>query len=978
MRWLQFFGALVFFLTSGLAPLRGQQVAFENWRQEQGLPVSGINHIFYDSRHYIWLATEGGGLVQFDGRNFKAFGPQSGLPALYLNQIFESPDGALWLAASNGLFRFDGRIFEKILADETAFCLCDGNAGALFIGTANGLYAIKPQQAPQLLVKTWGEVTSCTQLNPTQWAFGTAAGLMVWRPQTPLKEARNLLPDEEVKSLAVAQNHLYIGTKAGLFVMDTASQKTQAVAIKNRSGAPVNFEDVRALSVSNTGTVWAGSYTAGLVALDAQGKQLDFFGLQEGLPKGKVRSLGLDATGTVWLGTLDGFSRLVNPNIVQFNNGPGLPDGPVIAVHQTPDGEIWYGTAAGLAVWPPQNTESFDFPQGLVFAIRQQGASSDLWMGTESGLIRSRNGKLDHITQRLADSVNFVLDVLPGPRETYVAAASGLYVFDGENLAPHPAAALQNVPIAALLAVQQELWVATIGNGVWRVSKNGTAQQIPESKSWNTTALAKVGPLVLMGSNGNGLRIFDGQHIRQLTAADGLISDNVWALAPDTSGGIWLGTERGLQYLKVMAQGLVRIQQKITLNNGLLNQEVGRNALHFNPSNNTLTVGTNSGFAVIDLNRHAASAKAIHLHINGMRLFFKPPDSTQISAPFTELPEERVFDHNQNYFSFQFSGIAPAHLEVVYRYILRGQDQRFTTAGANMEAVFTNIPPGKYSFEVQAVVADQVLGTAVLPFQIRPAFWETIWFWALLLGLLGLMVYAWVRQRIKNLNERLALEAEKADWERKALRLQMNPHFIFNALDGITAFIFKNEPQKAVRYLSNFAKLMRLTLESSRESYIPLETEINILKNYLELEQLRFSSQFDYEIHCEEDLDVYTEIPPMMIQPHVENAILHGLRPLEGRKGKVEITFERQGNDAVRVSITDNGIGRTQAAAIKAKSGTQHTSLAGTITENRMALMRKTGGGSYNMEIIDLTTDGQATGTQVVLILPGVFDDNND
>lgn len=977
MRWFQFFCALVCFLTTELASLRAQQVAFENWNQEHGLPVSGINHIFYDSRHYLWLATEGGGLVQFDGKNFRAFGPQNGLPALYLNQIFESADGALWLAASNGLFRFDGRGFQKIGDNETALCICEGWNDALYIGTNEGLLVIQPQQVPQLVTSNWGAVTSCTKLNAQQWAFGTEVGLMRWSPGNTPDQSIAILAEEEIKSVALAQKSLYIGTQSGLFVMDTSSKKVQPVAIKNRSGAAVNFEDVRAISVSSAGTIWAGSYTAGLVALDGQGNQVDYFGLREGLPKGRVRTLGLDANGTVWLGTMEGFSRLVNPNIVQYNNGPGLADAPVIAVHQTADGAVWYGTATGLALWPPLAAQDLNFPQGLVFTIRQ-GPANDLWMGTESGLIRWHNGKLDHITKRLADSVTFVFDVLPGTTETFVGAASGLYVFDGKDLRPHPATTLQNIPIATILAAQQDLWVATIGNGVWLVSKDGAARQMPESKNWNTTALAKVGAAVLMGSTGNGLRIFDGQQIRHLTAADGLISDNVWALAPDTSGGCWLGTDRGLQYLKIMGQGMVRFQQKINLKNGLLNQEVSRNALYFSAQHNALTVGTNSGFAAIDLNGSADPVAAIQLHINGMRLFFKTPDSTQISAPFTELPEQRVFDHNQNYFSFHFSAIAPPHLEVDYRYILRGQDQRFTTAGPNMEAVFTNIPPGKYSFEVQAVVADQVLGTAVLPFQIKPAFWETIWFWALLLGLMGLMVYLWVQQRIKNLNQRLALEAEKADWERKALRLQMNPHFIFNALDGITAFIFKNEPQKAVRYLSNFAKLMRLTLESSRESTIPLETEINILKNYLELEQLRFSSQFDYDIHCAEDLDVYTEIPPMMIQPHVENAILHGLRPLEGRKGKVTIHFERLGGDTVRVSITDNGIGRAQAAVIKAKSGAQHTSLAGTITENRMALMRKTGGGHYNMEIIDLEEAGQPTGTQVVLTLPGIFEDNNE
>lgn len=961
---------------------QAQQVAFQNWSQADGLPVSAINHILYDSRHYFWLATEGGGLVRYDGRDFKSYGPENGLPALYINQLYEAPNGHLWLAASNGLFVFDGLRFSTILADVPLFCICAASDGNLYAGSPAGLLLLPPNATPALVAKTPTNVRSCLGLFDGQLAIGTEAGFFLWRPNSDSETAlaaNYLLVNDEVKSFALVGQELFVGTQAGLFVMGGTHHKPTPLQVRNRLGQPVNFADVRALAAGPDSTLWAGSYTAGLASFDRLGEQSAFFGPSEGLPKGRVRALGAAFSGNIWLGTLDGLSRLVDPRIVQYNNGPNLPNGPVTAIHQSADGTIWYGTAAGVGFWPYNaQTAAKNFPQGLVFSIKEQPERKTLWLGTESGLVRVQNGQVTHLPKKFSDSVTFVFSVLPHLNAVWVGAASGLYQYQNQTLTPFPDARLQNIPVNNITRFGNQILVGTIGAGVWNILPGGTVQQIPDSEDWNVAAIATVGRFAVLGTNGTGMVVWDGQQAKTYKMANGLLSDNVWALSTNNTGGFWLGTEKGLQQVQLSASGQPVFTQKIALQNGLLNQEISRNALFYHAANNSLVVGTNSGFATIALSKAVEATPQVHLHINSMRLFFKDLDASWGQLPFSTLPKNRVFSHNENYFSFQFSASAPAQAEVQYRYILRGQDQAFTPAGPTMEAVFTNIPPGKYIFEVQAVAREVVLGKTTLAFQIRPAFWQTNWFWALVVGVLGLMVYLLVQQRIKNLNARLALEAEKADWERKALRLQMNPHFIFNALDGITAFIFKNEPQKAVRYLSNFAKLMRLTLESSREGYIALETEENILKNYLELEQLRFSSQFSYHIEMEADLDPYTEIPPMMIQPHVENAILHGLRPLENREGKVTITFKKGTSDTVVVAITDNGVGRKQAAAIKARSGVHHNSLAGEITENRMALMRKTGGGPYEMHIVDLMDGTQALGTQVVLTLPGKFDNTED
>lgn len=252
-------------------------------------------------------------------------------------------------------------------------------------------------------------------------------------------------------------------------------------------------------------------------------------------------------------------------------------------------------------------------------------------------------------------------------------------------------------------------------------------------------------------------------------------------------------------------------------------------------------------------------------------------------------------------------------------------------------------------------------------FLIKQPFYATWWFRTALIVFLAGISIALVRDRLNRLKQKLKFENDLREMERKALRLQMNPHFIFNALDSISSFIFKKDQKQAVRYLNNFAKLMRLTLESSMEHIHPVETEVSILKNYLELEKLRFGKTFEYQIEVDEELDFDVGLPPMLVQPHVENAILHGLKP-KGEGGLLQLSFSLQG-PILCVVIEDNGIGRSQAKQKPQKAG--HRSMATQINKDRLKLLQSSIGEKINLEIIDKYADNQTpTGTKVIIRLP--------
>lgn len=235
---------------------------------------------------------------------------------------------------------------------------------------------------------------------------------------------------------------------------------------------------------------------------------------------------------------------------------------------------------------------------------------------------------------------------------------------------------------------------------------------------------------------------------------------------------------------------------------------------------------------------------------------------------------------------------------------------------------------------------------------------------ALLLSGIGFLIYN--RTQLK---KTLTLQKELAEYEQKALHLQMNPHFVFNCLGSISSFIVQNGTETAVKYLAKFSKLMRLTLEYSKESLIPIDKEIESLQNYLELEQLRFNQKFDFKIHKAFDIEDDTALPPLLLQPFVENAIIHGLIPKK-EKGSISIKFSLE-NESLICAIEDNGIGFNKSKEIKESLVSVHKSMALDITKKRLEMMEASTSQKANVEIEEhKNNQGEILGTKVVLNLP--------
>jgi sensor histidine kinase YesM len=218
------------------------------------------------------------------------------------------------------------------------------------------------------------------------------------------------------------------------------------------------------------------------------------------------------------------------------------------------------------------------------------------------------------------------------------------------------------------------------------------------------------------------------------------------------------------------------------------------------------------------------------------------------------------------------------------------------------------------------------------------------------------------------------LKQKGTELEMQALRAQMNPHFIFNSLNSINWFIQQNDRTRASEYLTKFSKLVRLILQNSKASLIPLESELESLALYLDLEGMRFDHHFSYKISVPPDMDIaMLKVPPLIIQPYVENAIWHGLMHKE-EKGQLNIEVNEKDGQLL-LKITDNGIGRNQAATFGSKSATKHKSMGMQITGERIAKLHRLGAKEPSVTIYDLLLmDGSAGGTEVKIKIPVMYD----
>lgn len=936
--------------------LKAQVYPFQEIGLEQGLPSNRINDFIEDSRGFYWLATEGTGLVRYDGYDFKTYQQASQPSRLLVSAVQEDSNGNIWAALEEGLMKFDGKSFEEyeLGKGQKIRHLTIENTEIVVSTNKNRIWKLVESQWEEIKFTSSSTIHDILLHKANIWV-ATTKGLFLFKENT-LEQ----LDSNEAFSLAFSED--------GVHVTQTGQLTHYNITGKRIASIPSEVQ-----FIYSRGDKFCGLSKKSELVLNVNKKPI-FLSEENGLPNQNFKACYIDKYGVLWLYGSKGLVKLESMALRLYTDFKEASSNQINAVHKTYGGVILGGHSSGLLEIKDGEEKVLDasngFPYGLTLAIEE--FENDLWLGTEAGLIRGKNETFKRVSLP-SFSGDFVFTLKAVGGKLWIGLGGGLLSYSNGRFIN--VSKQFDLPPATVYSITKSkndnsLWCATFTEGFFRKKENSWEvikelngnrldslrfscfAAVSENEIWAGTLTEGVFHLTETGIN----------HI----SPEEINFAEINSLDIDDNGNVWMGTNKGL--IQVNEKG--EIQDGPVLPNHLFIKASGQ-AIKI--INNQLLLGTSEGLEVLDLTEYNKRREAPRVILTDVKMFLGANTNFASygldSIPYTLVPSQVKLPHDLNFLSFNLAGLSSFEKNKLrYRYRLIGQSDDWTYAGDRREAVFPGIKPGKYTFEAQVSRVNEAWNSNVLAydFKISSPIWARWWFITLLAVIVGSLTFLFIYDRIKRVNQRLRLENDLMEMERKALRLQMNPHFIFNALDSISSFIFKKDPEKAVRYLNNFAKLMRLTLESSMEHLHPVETEVSILKNYLELEKLRFQGKFDYEIEMDEEIDYDVGIPPMLIQPHVENAILHGLKPLESN-GRLDIRFILD-DMMLQVEIEDNGVGRKRAKELQKRK--DHRSMATQINKDRIRLLKLAVNDSIEIQILDKKDENSALGTKVILRLP--------
>ena len=462
---------------------------------------------------------------------------------------------------------------------------------------------------------------------------------------------------------------------------------------------------------------------------------------------------------------------------------------------------------------------------------------------------------------------------------------------------------------------------------------------------------------LIMASSENGLIIKDGEEVFAIGEKNGLKSDMCLTLLL-LDNEIWVGTNYGL--------GKITVEHWNPLIYKIKNYDA---AIGF-PVSKVTNIKEEDGEMYVTyadkLVRFFPDNLTQNTHIPKLKIL----DILVSGKPMNERTNIRL-KYDQNDLVIRLEALTFRNMDqVLYKYRFVGKSATWRTSSTS-ELVFESLTPDNYVLEVVAVNENGIESTSqIIHFTIKPPWWKTTGF--VLLAILFLIVIGWgaFAVRFRTLKNRTKTANRIIDLEKSALQAQMNPHFIFNSLNSIQKYISENDQRNAQKYLSRFARLIRLILESSRSDSFLLDDEITLLDHYLALESNRFKDKFDFEIvvddHVNEDV---TRIPPMIIQPFVENAIIHGMNGKQ-ETGQIRIHFQKNEPGSLLCVVDDDGVGR-KIASRQPNNAKQHKPVGVLIAKERLGHLNHGADQGSEVIIIDKYNDqSESIGTRIEIKLP--------
>jgi len=996
-------------------------VRFTNFTPQNGLPDEKVIDILQDTFGLMWFATPDG-LVSYDGYKFTTFihapDDTNTLSSNLITSLAGGSRGDLWIGTSKGLHyyhRQTGR-FEKVFdaniraeslkaTDYICKVVLTGHK-FLWVETADGKlckYNLKDRQwyyyrhtKPDQLYYYYHAIFE--EDENTLWIGGRSTGPFRFDVRSGTFTTFQTHPDDPALKRPDAacffkdsRGAFYVSGIDGLFIFSSDSARFRKIFPYSTFSITEDKE----------GYLWLGT-GSGLVRYSPVNNEFTVFSHTPDNPFSLVNNhiykVYLDRRGCLWSGTREGLSVLSPKqnrffNICHISNNKNTPSSDKItALHTDREGQVWVGHYANgfdivnpktfifsNYVHNPANANSLAGDRVSAFYEDSRGI---MWIGLWTGRGFNRYDPRQKIFRKYSlapsslkfDWYSAFMEDNLGRFYLGFWGSKGVTLFDreteafGRNLYFDRKDRVTSRLTNTLYRDRNGLiWIGTTDDGFSIYNPFSDKVKSYPAGDDGTGNVSPVGLVHCFLQDKAGRMWIGGDELFVFMPSTGEFTSvskkykfptgEVRGIAQDASGRIWATTAK---------KGLFCIEPQ-TMSSMQFTSDEGLGTHGFNKAitmlpNGWILLGSNNGLCLFD--PQSITNKTIF----PMTFFSGIGFMGENQAFDPQVLQKVVIPVDVEYFSVSFASDDyhnPA--AVSYTYLLEGHDETWRIAPKkNPVAVFNRPPPGVYTLRLKAgydgLTWSETESTLIVV--VEPRYHQTWWFRiALLVTILGFT--AWVLyNRVKGSR----LRHQTVELEQRLLRLQMNPHFIFNSLFAIQNYIYENNPDEAGRYLSSFALLVRNILENSRVEFIPLEKEIKTLQLYLDLQSLRFSHKFSYSVYLDDDLEhCGLKVPPMLAQPFIENAIEHGIRNVED--GNIQIRFEKN-NQVMVIGITDNGPGILQQSSAGQEAGS-HQSLATLITAERIKLINKKYNTRVSIEITDLAgLNPPARGTRVRFSIP--------
>ena len=778
-----------------LDPHQGlRHYGYQSWQTESGLPQNTVHAVLQTRDGYLWLGTEAG-LVRFDATQFRVWtaGNTPALGSSLISSLIEDRSGALWIGTSSGVTRYAGGSFQSFARQSAAptsavWSMHQDRQGNLWFLAAGGLTVYDGQHFTAIsTLPPLDENSKMVETADGSLWIATIGGL--YRAASGSQTFQAIGATTSIQALALDINgHLWIGTPLGI-----------ASCTATGCNDSKNIGNVRALTIDVQGHLWAGTGN-GLFSYD--GKKLIHWSAHNGLPSDSINLLQCDREGAVWIGTANGIARLVNGTLESFSPREGFSSSLVLAFYEDREGSFWIGTESGGldilrdrtftsyaaedglsddhvrsvyqdqagGIWLGTNGGGLNrrTPQGFAAITIADGLSSnvilaiagesngDLWLGTPDGLDRMHGKTVKRFTSADGLADDFVRSLYFDKQGAlWIGTRRGLsQLKDGKFKTYTALDGLGGDLIGAMLQSRDgALWISTLG-GLTRYEHGAFHNFTVKDGLTNpvVTALFEDADGTLwVGTNGGGLDRYRNGKFQPIAAKAAALPHNIYSILEDAEGYLWLGSSAGIA--RVSRDALNGDTAHVEVANygaadGMKSSEAssGGHPVAWRMQDGSLWFATLKGAATVDPE---------HLAIN------RVPPLVSIQQVNVDDHPEKVTDTvtiapGQHRLAVEYAALSfVAPQKVRFQYRLKGFDRNWIEAGAQRIAYYTNLAPGKYTFEVQARNNDGVQSEnpAALGLQLQPYFYQTVWFYLLLaltLSLLGYAAYLWkLRRRLR-------------------------------------------------------------------------------------------------------------------------------------------------------------------------------------------------------------------------------------